>query len=505
MKREQTKNNFIKECLIIIIVGLVVNALCFIMPLYVHAAGEESTNEVIISGTTTLPYYLDQTYGASGRYGDGAILTHDINAVYNNLFKDNEAFIINDTYQAFGLSSDDSVLFLVNSAQPWSNYFDLEFIVFINPVVNIPVSSSFNWSQSSIEISAQRAYITYEVSRSGSISRYGSSSPSAVSSYNILGVPSFYVGRSDWDDYVQVFNYPVLASNVSGALYSTNNIAVVAYTGYNVGSPSDFVNSDLINSQIDFTQPTAPTFTLPTIDTDLSVIENIKNLFQWLVSSISDFFVWVISGLRGFFNNLLTNLRAFINAVITAINNGFSSVIRNFKTLFSVFFNSVINFIDLLKQSQEDFYTFCKNRLTDISSVLNTLSQGLAKIAGFYDYPLFFIDKYGFFYNQDMVTNIINRSDFISSLTSFKGQASTLVNNFNNVSEPEHLSFTLDFSNAYYNFGVCELSFDWILPFRNPLRLFIVGVTVLSMLTNFMEDFPAMFSGGGGHSKNTGK
>lgn len=509
MKKELIKiikdKKFIKEIVIIIIVGFIINALCFMMPLYVHAAGEESTNEVIISGATTLPYYIDQTYGASGAYGNGAILTHDINAVYNNLFKDNEAFIINDTYQAFGLTSDDSVLFLVNSVQPWSNYFDIQFSVLVNPTVNVPVSSSFNWSQNSIEISAQRGFITYEISRSGSISRYGFVSPTAQANYNILGIPNFFSGRSDWSDYVQVFNYPVLASNIPGALFSTNNIAVVAYTGYNVGSPSDFVNADLINSQIDFNQPIAPTFTLPTIDTNLSVIENIKNLFQWLVTSIGDFFVWFINGLRSFFTTLLTNLRAFINAVITAINNGFSSVIQNFKTLFSVFFNSIINFIDLLKQSQEDFFTFVKNRLVAINTIINGLGQDLATILSFYDYALYFIDKYGFFYNQERVTRIINNSDFITALTAFRTQASSLTNNFSSVQEPDHLSFTLDFSNAYYNFGVCEFSFDWILPFRNPIRLFIIGVTVLTMLTNFMEDFPAMFSGGGGHSKNTGK
>lgn len=510
MKKEQIKiikdKKFLKELAIILIVGFIINALCFCMPLFANAAGEETSNQVIISGTTTLPYYIDQTYGASGISSTGAILTHDINAVYNNIFKGNETFIVNDTYQALGLSSDDSVLFLVSSVHPWSNYFDITFSVLVNPTVIIPVNSSFNWSQNSIQVSAQRGFITYEISRSGSISRYGGITiPTAETTYNILGVPSFFTGNSGWSDYVQVYNYPVIASNISGALYSTNNIAVVAYSGYNVGSPSDFVNSDLINSQIEFIQPAAPTFNLPTIDTSLSVIENIKNLFQWLVSSIGDFFVWIISGLRAFFTNLLTNLRAFINAVITAINNGFSTIIKNFKSLFSVFFNSIINFIDLLKQSQEDFFTFVKNRLTDINTIINGLGQDLAAILSFYNYGLYFIDEYGYFYNQERVTRIINSSDFITSLVSFRSQTSTLINNFSSVPEPDHLSFTLDFSNAYYNFGVCELSFDWILPFRNYIRLFIIGVTVLSMLTNFMEDFPSMFSGGGGHSKNTGK
>lgn len=474
MKKEQTKNNFIKDIIIIIIVGIIVNAFCF----FVGSIHSEAATQVNVPW----PYIVDEQ-----------------NAAYNTSIVPYLDGIVESVKDKFDYSSDtDDPFFIVIKDVWWKDtdtsdpYWAAECFVYWNVTFDDTLGSNFTDKSFNF------------VANSGNVHRFDIWLDSfRIYSYDNRNNGDFYCLGQPQTSNLSIGTFtPDYIIYCSQDVYDGNTLVVSQSGNDNV---VDFVESPLITNFDSPVLPSVPTVETPTIDTSLSVIENVKILFSWLGNTIKSFFQWIINVIVALFTSLFTNLKNFINAIITGINNGFSTIIANFKALFSLFFNSITNFIGLLKQSQEDFFTFCKNRLTDISSVLNGLSQGIAKIAGFYDYPLYLIDKYGFFYNQEMVTSLINNSDFISSVAAFKTQASTLVNNFSSVSEPDHLSFTLDFTNAYYNFGVCEFSFDWILPFRNPIRLFVVGVTVLSMLTNFMEDFPSMFSGGGGHSKNTGK
>lgn len=475
MKKEQIKNNFIKDIIIIVIAGIIINAFCFFAgTIHSQAASDQGGR---------LPYNV-----YVGNASDNTFYTDQVSSIIHN----------NSSVASF-LSDANSYIIV-----PWSkNPSNMYFRIIKNPVFDDTIDiNTFNYESTSLVVASNSSlyFQMYFYTNGNAPVIAGITQTNTPGNYLILGnnAASSFIN----DTTIRLY-YPVeLSDNI---MKNNDNESILIYGIVYNPTDTEFIDSPLIDNVINPTEPTLPTIEAPNIDTSQSLIDNIKALFQWLGNLFKTLFNWILTGIVNLFTNLLSNIKAFINAVITAINNGFSNIFNNFKSLFSVFFQAVLNFIDFLKQSQEDFYTFCKNRLTDINTVLNGLSQGFAKIAGFYDYPLYFIDKYGFFYDQDRVNTIINNSDFISALTAFRTQASTLSNNFSNVSEPDHLSFTLDFTNAYYNFGVCEFSFDWILPFRNPIRLFVVGVTVLSMLTNFMEDFPAMFSGGGGHSKNTGK
>lgn len=464
-----------KETAIVILGGVIINALCFLMgTIHSQAASDQGSRlpyNVYVGNQTDNTFYTDEV----------SSIIHS-NTTISNYLSDATSYIV----------------------VPWSkNPSNMYFRIIKNPVFDDTIDiNTFNYESTSLVVASNSSiyFQMYFYSNGNAPVIAGITQTNSPSNYLILGssVTSSFV-----NDTTIKLNYPVeLSDNV---MKNNDNETILIYGIVYNPTDTQFTEAPLIDNVVNPSQPTLPTIQAPNIDSSQSLIDNIKALFQWLGNLFSTLINWIVTSIVNLFTNLLTNIKSFINAIITAINNGFSNIFNNFKSLFSVFFQAVLNFYDLLKQSQEDFFTFCKNRLIDISNGINELGQDYATALSFYHYWLSFFDEYGFFYNQNKVNTIINNSDFIQELTTFRTQASTLSNNFSSVQEPQTLSFTLDFSNAYYNFGVCTLSFDWIIPFRNPIRMFVIGVTVLSMLINFMEDFPSMFSGGGGHSKGTGK
>lgn len=459
---------FIKESLIILFVGILINIACFLMPLVVQAAG---------SGEA---YYFPFESG------------------YNqNNIPVNQSFISSQL-------ADKKVKFIVCYADFSSSYPNrMRYLVLSQDTTDFNIygviSSGYGGSHFSVDANSYNGFV--------------------LKSYLDWGDGTDIVYQFDYTDGSAIYELRNWASAIdnNNVYYSRQDLHKNGLSGqdiliYGYDAPpgtTEFQNSALTGHALNNSKPTAPTITAPNIDTSLSVIENVKILFTWLGDTIKSLLKWIIDSIADYFDNLVSNIKSFIDSIITAINNGFMNVYNNIQSLFypvitffTAYAKGIQDFIDEITDSQTGIIPFLKTQIanirTNIASMFDnmvTMQNWLINMGNAILNP----------YDQSQIELFISRSTFVSSFRTLSTNLTSFVTNFFDIAEPQTLTFTLDFSNAYYDFGQCELSFDWLNPYKVPIRACLVGMLCLSVLNNLIEDLPSMFSGGGSHSKGTSK
>lgn len=160
------------------------------------------------------------------------------------------------------------------------------------------------------------------------------------------------------------------------------------------------------------------------------------------------------------------------------------------------------DFINDITDSNTGIIAFLKTQIANIRTGIASLVDSVISI---YNFTVSVGETILHPYDEEQIQIFIEHSTFVSSFRTLSTNLTNFVTNFFDVPEPQTLSFTLDFRTAYYNFGQCEISFDWLNPFKPTIRACLVGMLCLSVLNNLIEDLPSMFSGGGSHSKGTSK
>lgn len=482
MKEKLFKDKkFLKEIAIILIVGIVVNACCFFMcSITGHCANDQQaypvdsgynseitpfTVEQIINycdNINTLPVYSDMGYVIFINNLENSSKPYA--AYYNVLMWDRDYY--------------DTVPFYINFSNG-SNYFTFNFDS--NGLeTHFKIYQYLDWKGDFSDVNNKHYY------NNSSLSNMNGTSP-------LMSAKTCYFASDN-----------ILLGNINNV-----DFPVVVVSNSNNATTTEFQDAELTGHALNNNQPTTPTITAPAIDSSLSVIENVKILFNWLGETIKSLLAWLLSSILSFFDNLVTNIKAFIDAVIRAINNGFKNVYNNIQSLFYPFITFLTayaqgmqDFIDEITDSQTGIIPFLKTQLANIrqniASMFDnmvTIQNWLVNMGNAMLHP----------YDEEQIQLYISRSTFVTSCRTLSTNLTSFVTNFFDVAEPQTLTFSLDFRNAYYNFGQCEISFDWLNPYKTPIRACLVGLLCLSVLNNLIEDLPSMFSGGGSHSKGTSK
>lgn len=493
MKDKILKNKeFLKEIAVILIVGIIVNALCFLMPLVVHAESAEQS---------ALPY-LPNTYE-------------------NNLSRPELVDIIG-TLSSAGYTLGDNIVVFRTYEYDWYTYNDYiqspSYVIYdFSNITNFGGITYNGCTYSTFEYNNSSMYVTVgSYGANSGITRYKMNKKTIGTTYNgyYLNVnQNVYFDLFGDATMTQVQNryfegqynarYPVYCTFV---LKDVNGNQVLSDQHNTVPTTSDFEPAPNSPNVTPNTPPTTPTITTPTIDSSLSVIDNIKALFHWLGDTIKSLLVWLIEYIMYFFNNLTYNIKAFIDAVIYALNNGFANVYNNIRDFFSPAIQflmgagqAVMDYLNNLDSI--DFHAFLKQKVSDLASGISNLVDSVITIKNFLTGAQGFFETYGVIWNQQTWEDAIDDSPWLDAVSDNTTTMSQFINGTLNVAEPQELTFTMDFRNAYYNFGLVTWDLSWYQPYKNSVRLAFLAICVLNAIVYFFDEAPNFFSGGGSNKK----
>lgn len=470
---------FIKEIAIILIVGIIVNGACFLMGT-IHSQAMSSIYQ--------LPYNLANFQSINQPFSQ---YTNDIlTAINNSSFVSNGAYFDESHYYIIVTSvTSNGVSFKICSN---CRFADTSNIVTFN---NTALTCTANTDKSSITVNADNNNGVLSNFRVGGYNNSGNH-------WEVLGSQNVRSGYG-FDDYR--YNYPFV---IVGDFYDINNNLVLTNTSVNSGNTTQFENAELTGHATNNTQPTTPTITAPAIDSNLSVIENVKILFNWLGETIKSLLLWLLSSILSFFDNLVTNIKSFIDAVIRAINNGFMNIYNNIQSLFYPFITfftgyaqGMQDFIDEITDSQTGIIPFLKLQIANIRTGIASLVDDVFSIKNFLSGAQGFFETYGVIWNQETWEDALDNSPWLDAVSDNTTTMSQFINGTLNVAEPQELTFTMDFRNAYYNFGLVTWDLSWYQPYKQPVRLAFLSICVLNALVYFFDESPNFFSGGGSNKK----
>ena len=445
MKTENKK--FLKEVIIILVFGAVIHiALFFLCSITGHCANLQNA----------YPYYINETYSASGTYNGVSIVTDDINALYNNYFSAYQDFIIEDFMTRANISSSDKFIVTVSEVQYWTSVIEIDLYFYVNPTTDTVINENTIFSQTATTIHATRYKYRYQYRPSYNDVVYYSSYGSPVTSdYAIMGPASFQSGRSNWGDFAQILNYPLFMVGFDNGFFNSSNKPVIAYTGVSIGDFAELPDLDELLNNISNTWEPPSTITghalpnTPTEQPNNSDFQNRLQMFQYLADTITQNFGNLGYNLKKWFDNLQQKLTDVANSISQNIYNGFKTLMDNIKDFFGPKIDSIIE-----------------------------------AISWFFE-PL----------SAEELADTLNNGAFTSDFLGLSTSAVSFGQGLTAGSEPNSCSFTLDFTNAYYNFGVCTFSLDWILPFRSGIRLILGCFCVYSLLISIFTSINTYIGG----------
>lgn len=271
----------------------------------------------------------------------------------------------------------------------------------------------------------------------------------------------------DIDNGHQQFSFYQYYPCYTNAIFSTNSNLLEVVDFLNPGrivpgQPGEPDEPDFPDEPTPPVKPNTPTPPVkPTINDISDLADYLESLFGWLINSLGSWLEYI--------GDYLSYLGEYIAGIL---KEGFNSIYRNFKNFFQPYLDAFHNLID------------------SIANTLETIQQTIEHFFQPFDYQ--------------QASASINNSSCISSIRAILTNIETFANTFSNTSEPENLTFTLDFrNNRFFNFGLCTLDFNVIKPFRSIIRLFIGCVLVFGLLITIATSLNAYI--GGNSSKNAGE
>ena len=225
--------------------------------------------------------------------------------------------------------------------------------------------------------------------------------------------------------------------------------------GINIGDFVDLPGLDEILNNINNTWEPPSSLTghalpsQPSEDPNYNDFQNRLQIFDYLKDSIYAIVGNLGYNIKNWFDNLTGKMVEGFNSVSQNIYNGFKTLMDNIKDFFGPKIDAILE------------------KFNYIIEPLNTQ------------------------YLSENLNNANFSSDFLGLVTTISSFGTA----FTSGSEPNSCSFTLDFSNSYYNFGVCHFSLDWILPFRSVIRLIVGCLCVYSLIVSIFTSLNTYIGG----------
>lgn len=445
MKEKQKNDNkkFWKETLILLLVGIIINLLCFLIG-SLHARAE--------TVTTQLPYISN-----SNPYRNETEIAAVLDAI-------NQAYP-NDTLQNY-------IVFL-SSEYAWWDYntyipvktyivYNLSGFTYTSSWGTVgsnltPNASNFDiYGNDYIDVNFEN-FISYSCQfRSNDLADYNGmtisrSSGTVTTRRFFSSYQPIHIENAKFNyDYLQ--NYPVFTNvswfttdNTGSAItYLTDGVSDTIIGDFSELPPLDELLNNILNNNTPGT-PGTPS----SVDQNKTDLQNFADFFNNLQNSISSNINSLGANIKSWFDNLQKKLTDVANSISKNIYNGFATLMQNIKDFFGPKLDAIIEKLDYI---QEPFS-----------------SEELA----------------------DNLNNADFSSDFLGLITTVSSFSSALTSG----TEPNSCTFTLDFTNSYYNFGVCEFSLDWILPFRSLIRLIIGCLAIYSLIISILTSLNTYIGG----------
>lgn len=435
MKEFIKKNKkYIKETLLLLLGGIIINLACFLIgTIYSHAESQ--------SALGSMPYNcIDfQEY-------QSCISDEDCQSIINYISSQKSQYQSVANYIPNWDGSD--VVMEINDANnDW-----VWVTVFYKPITydSFTFNESYNFIENSFNLKATDSVMTVVFKPStgafgglqfpsGTNVVIGGQS-SSVSSYfgNYLPrYPFFYNG----DPVLNSQGKEVFISRVNG--------------GISVGDFTELPGLDEILNNIQNTWEPPSTITghalpsQPTENPNNNDFQNRLQMFDYLKDSINAIIGNLGYNIKNWLDNLIGKIVDGFNSVSQNIYNGFKTLMDNIKDFFGAKIDAIID------------------KFNYITEPLST---------------------------QELTDNL-NNANFSSDFLGLTTTVSSFASAFTSGTEPSTCSFTLDFSNSYYDFGVCEFSLDWILPFRPGIRLIIGCLCVYSLIVSIFTSLNTYIGG----------
>ena len=434
MMNEEKKNknkNFIKEVIVIMVVGLIINLFCFfICSITGHAASTDLPDG-------TLPYNIHNYHN---------INTFTDENVINTIFSDTD--VIN------AIGNNNYIFFPVDYGYTNNgSRFYVDYRIYVSPSLMYNYDANSNYLDNGVWLTGYQLLYTYRINNDGSFySGQYRGIQSSISSYKALG--SVNTGTCSFNGKTITNGYPLA---LGSDIYSSNNFLVFtnASSGINIGEFADLPNLDELLNNISNTWEPPSTITghalpsSPTENPNNNDFQNRLQMFQYLADTITQNFGNLGYNLKKWFDNIQQKLTDVANSISQNIYNGFKTLMDNIKDFFGPKIDAIIDKINWL------FEPFSSEELAD---------------------------------------NLDNGS-FSSDILGLTSSVTTFGESLTSGTEPNSCTFTLDFRNSYYNFGVCEFSLDWILPMRPGIRLVIGCFCVYSLIVSIFTSINTYIGG----------
>ena len=336
-------------------IGIVINAFCFFVCAFTgHCANLQNA----------YPYYINETYSASGTYNGVSVVTDNINDLYDTYFANYQDFIIQDFITRASLSSSDKFIVTVSEVQYWTSVIEVDFYFYVNPVATSSITDSTIFSQTATSINATRYKYRYQYRPSQNDVVYYSSYGSPVTSeFYIMGSANFQSGRENWGNHFQILQYPLFMVGFDNGFYSANNLPVIAYSGVSIGDFTELPELDSLLDNITNTWEPPSTTTghalpsTPQENTNNTPFQDRLQMFQYLADTITQNFGNLGYNLQNFFNKIQQKLTDVANSISQNIYNGFKTLMDNIRDFFG---SKLDKIIELLSQ-------FTNNATTDFN------------------------------------------------------------------------------------------------------------------------------------------
>ena len=418
-KRKNENKNFLKECLIILFVGIIVNAACFLMcSITGHCANEDQNYFPFQSGDNPSNLTVNQDF-VNSLFENGAVFVH--------------AYVDNRD----------------SSRTIYSCITDIE-LSNSDPIYLYAELSSLNLYQFSLQFDGNPLSYKakfYRDYNDGTTPTLMSTDNNTLAQFSALYSPYYSTYK-----HVYWCKYNI---NRNGA--NNSNEPVIYLPGENI-NPGEFVDLPGLDQILDnisnsYQPPSTITgHALPSQPTENPNNNDFQNRLQM--------FDYLKDVLTALFGNLGYNLSNWLNSLGSKIVQGFNSVSQN-----------IWNGFNTLMSNIRDFFG---PKIDAIIDKFNYITEE--------------------FSTEELATNL-NNADFSSDFLGLITTVSTFSTALTSGTEPNSCSFTLDFTNSYYNFGVCEFSLDWILPFRSLIRLIIGCLAIYSLIISILTSLNTYIGG----------
>lgn len=433
--------SFLKDSLIILIIGIIVNAFCFFIgTIYSKAANISSS----------LPY-----------------LCQSENSFYNQEEIDNILSLINERYPESDIYNKKFIISLGAEYQwyDYNNYIEVPtYRVYVLPDNNIYGTTwssnsnfqNFVFDNSSFYIDLAivpfTSYTCMPTTLQPNNMNISKSTSSGVSNFRLFGSYSPHtINNNFYQVVVPGWNYPVYTNYAIQTTDPTGETGLILSfsTGIIPGEftdlpPLEDILNNISNSYTPHTNDTPPTY-----DSSISDGQNISNAINGHSQNMNNAINNLGNNIKNWFDNMQRKLTDTTNAILGGLHNGFATINQNFKD----FFGAKIDFI-----------------IEKLEYLIEPLSL-------------------------EELTDNLNNSSFSSDLLGSIDLLESFKSSFTSGTEPNTCTFTLDFTNSFYNFGVCTFSLDWLLPIRPIIRLFLGGLCVYSLIVSIFTSLNTFIGG----------